>query len=133
MTDLTKLTAPLGLLDEVYGPGTEEALKAHGGPYEIVSISGLWMRNENPSWYRSSTYRVAPATQDTVPWHIAPEAAKWYARDENERCYFYETAPVNGGIFWMQRDKTSWRIDGFPGHAIGTVDWKDSLQERPEQ
>ena len=30
MTDLTALTTPFGLLD----PETQEALKAHGGPYE---------------------------------------------------------------------------------------------------
>lgn len=33
MTDLTKITTPFGLLDEA----TQEALKAHGGPFEWFS------------------------------------------------------------------------------------------------
>lgn len=57
--DLTALTTPFGLLDEVYGPGTQEALKAHGGPYEVWSnaFGGSWVGCE-ALWVASCTYRV---------------------------------------------------------------------------
>lgn len=57
--DLTKLTAPFGLLDEVYGPGTAEALKAHGGPYERYGIGG-WCKTK-PAWVADTVYHVIPA------------------------------------------------------------------------
>lgn len=56
MTDLTKLTAAYGLLDAE----TQEALKAHGGPYELWR-GGHWgdkgEGEEFDTWY---TYRVKP-------------------------------------------------------------------------
>ncbi len=42
--DLTKITTPFGLLDEVYGPGTQEALNSHAGPLEWVSCNGGWVK-----------------------------------------------------------------------------------------
>lgn len=59
MTDLTNLTTPFGLLDEVYGPGTKEAFKAHGGPYQWLGDEG-WAENARPAWFFGTTYRVKP-------------------------------------------------------------------------
>jgi hypothetical protein len=63
MTDLTAITTPFGLLDTE----TQEALKAHGGPYELWRGS-LWGEAGNASelgefdgWY---TYRVKPAPRE---------------------------------------------------------------------
>ena len=57
MTDLTAITTPFGLLDRE----TQEALKAHGGPYELWRGS-LWgdvePHDDFDSWY---AYRVKPA------------------------------------------------------------------------
>ncbi len=57
MTDLTDLKTPFGLLDRE----TQEALKAHGGPYELWRGS-LWgdvdPHDDFDSWY---AYRVKPA------------------------------------------------------------------------
>ena len=57
MTDLTKITTPFGLLDAE----TQEALKAHGGPYEFWH----WAHNdwrapdgEQPGWNSATVYRV---------------------------------------------------------------------------
>lgn len=53
--DLTKITTPLGLLDEA----TRERLKAHGGPYEFFGLHG-WEEYARPMWWDNSTYRVRP-------------------------------------------------------------------------
>ena len=55
MTDLTQIKVPFGLLD----PETQEALKAHGGPYEVWSnaFGGSWVGCE-AKWVAICTYRV---------------------------------------------------------------------------
>jgi len=58
--DLTAITTPFGLLDEVYGPGTREALKAHGGPWELWAGGDEWIAMEDPDWVASLVYRVKP-------------------------------------------------------------------------
>ena len=55
--DLTKITTPFGLLDA----GTQEALKAHGGPWECYDIASNWASCPAPAWVHSSTYRVKSA------------------------------------------------------------------------
>jgi len=55
-----------GLLDEVYGAGTQEAMRAHGGPYEVFLHEGRWRRSSNPRWFDGSTYRVAPKREPKV-------------------------------------------------------------------
>jgi hypothetical protein len=55
--DLTKITTPFSLLDTA----TQEALKAHGGPYQYVNYKGKWREIEDgPSWAPDATYRVKP-------------------------------------------------------------------------
>ena len=58
MIDLTKITTPFGLLDTE----TQVALKAHGGPWEFLNLSGSWDELVSPAWQLNSTYRVKPAT-----------------------------------------------------------------------
>lgn len=71
MTDLTKITTPFGLLDDAYGPGTQDALKAHGGPYEF------WRGKDNtwytpfgagPLWFSADIYRVKPTPPKPREW-----------------------------------------------------------------
>lgn len=81
MTDLTKITTPFGLLDEE----TQAALKAHGGPFEILNHRGVW-RKVDPSWSQYSTYRVKPtppkAAQHTGTEvggsHLPPKPREWW-------------------------------------------------------
>lgn len=59
--DLTAITTPFGLLDEA----TQEALKAHGGPYERYAITAdykhvFWARAESPTLRPDTVYRVRP-------------------------------------------------------------------------
>jgi hypothetical protein len=54
--DLTKITTPFGLLPKE----TQDALKAHGGPYEIWGGT-YWAESADPNWDGWYCYRVKPA------------------------------------------------------------------------
>lgn len=59
--DLTKLHAPFALLDEAYGEGTQEALKAHGGPYQAWDGYSGWFDINSPvGQFDTTIYRVKP-------------------------------------------------------------------------
>ena len=55
--DLTAITTPFGLLDAK----TQEALKAHGGPWEYYDFGAEWEASTDPAWLDRATYRVKPA------------------------------------------------------------------------
>lgn len=55
--DLTKIATPFGLLDAK----TQEALKAHGGPWESYATGKKWAVCPTPAWVDSSVYRVKSA------------------------------------------------------------------------
>lgn len=59
LVDLTTIATPLGLLDEVYGTGTQDALRAHGGPYEMFSRDG-WSNagGAHNRWRSDVVFRV---------------------------------------------------------------------------
>jgi hypothetical protein len=65
--DLTKINVPFGLLDR----DTQEALKAHGGPLQILNYQGIWgtipLRRH---WQQNYTYRVRPAPPKPREWWI---------------------------------------------------------------
>lgn len=54
--DLTAIKTPFGLLDRE----AQEALKAHGGPYEMWAGDG-WSHHPSPAWDGWYAYRVKPA------------------------------------------------------------------------
>lgn len=67
MTDLTKITTPFGLLDEA----TQNALLAHGGPYEVWSHGARWVETAVP-----------PKDADAFVWRVKPQPPKpceWWA------------------------------------------------------
>ena len=68
--DLTAITTPFGLLDDA----TREALKSHGGPYEIWSRNGwidVW-----PEFDRTCAYRVKPQPPKPREWWIKGDEAR---------------------------------------------------------
>lgn len=65
MTDLTKITTPFGLLDAE----TQEALRAHGGPYECWFVEE-WEELECPGWDWMRVYRVKPQPPKPREWWI---------------------------------------------------------------
>lgn len=66
--DLTKITTPFGLLDEA----TQEALMAHGGPYQVWGGISGWNDCERSlkrdPWRNSFVYRVKPAPPKPREW-----------------------------------------------------------------
>lgn len=68
MQDLTKITTPFGLLDAE----TQEALRAHGGPYQRFGNAG-W-RGCIPLWQTADTYRVKPQPPEPREWWIVKTA-----------------------------------------------------------
>jgi len=81
MTDLTKITTPFGLLDAE----TQEALKAHGGPYEVLNNAG-WSEREAPTWVGWMTYRVKPQPPKPREWWVTMyDGAVWDKREQAEK------------------------------------------------
>ena len=129
MTDLTKITTPLALLDD----DTKKALKAHGGPYEHWTYFGeKWYFIVEPSWARDKIYRVASA-KDTINWDDVADEFICMARDLSGRVYFYNIIPRPAQTVW-QAKHTPVKISGasaFKSYKRGTCDWRDSLVFRP--
>lgn len=73
MTDLTKITTPLGLLDEE----TRAALTAHGGPYERYCYGSYWeeVGQINENW-DATIYRVKPQPPKPREWWLVLPIAK---------------------------------------------------------
>lgn len=67
--DLTKVNVPFGLLDRE----TQEALKAHGGPWETYNGADGWDEISWPQWVDLTTYRVKPAP---------PKPREWWATSQ---------------------------------------------------
>ena len=85
MTDLTKITTPFGLLDEE----TQDALMAHGGPYEYWASIGEWSDVRlNPAWGVATTYRVKS---------LPPKPREWWINYDNDLVLRYQ--PDNDGSF----------------------------------
>lgn len=72
MTDLTAITTPFGLLDRE----TQEALKAHGGPYEIYRRLG-WGDVLQPSFDAIYAYRVKPSPPKPREWFVSGGNCIW--------------------------------------------------------
>ena len=92
--NLTTITAPFGLLDEVYGPGTQEALKAHGGPYEMLTQHALddveWITWDRPGFTAICVYRVKPAPPKPREWWANQSAGTFVTYHPNDNAEHYE-------------------------------------------
>jgi len=127
--DLTKITCPLGLLDD----DTRERLTEHKRAYSIQAWrADGWLTIRIPMFCADSTYRAAPFTMPTYPWAAMHKRLKWCAVDKNGEVYGYENTPDKAHSMWLARGE-HFRIDDvFSDYKPGTVDWGNSLQERPE-
>ena len=71
--DLTTITSPFGLLDRE----TQEALMAHGGPYERW-IGDIWAKmTPTFKWQGENTYRVKPAPPKPREWWVSGGNCIW--------------------------------------------------------
>jgi hypothetical protein len=82
MTDLTKIEKPFGLLDAE----TQEALRAHGGPYEMYGYDG-WTYNGMPAWSPNTTYRVKPQPPKPRDFWLTDNGCYWFTREDAMTAY----------------------------------------------
>jgi len=128
--DLTKITCPIGLLDDATFIRLTEHSINHG--CQRWSSNG-WVTIRSPLLYSDAVYRAAPRTMPVYPWAAMHERIKWCAVDANGEAYGYEYTPDNINSIWRASGE-HFRIDRvFAGYKPGTVDWQDSLQARPEE
>ena len=73
MTDLTAITTPFGLLDRE----TQEALKAHGGPWEYWTGHRWTFPDKIPGWFPELAYRVKPAPPKPREWYVSGGNCLW--------------------------------------------------------
>ena len=85
MTDLTAITTPFGLLDRE----TQEALKAHGGPYQDLADDG-WQHVSRPSWGFTRTYRVKPAPPKPREWWRSESDGQTYLCEPHDKAAFMD-------------------------------------------
>lgn len=131
MTDLTKITAPFGLLD----PETQEALRKWEHGVDCYEPIVGWQKVQRPTWKTNLTYRARPAplVPDSIDWsHVAPEW-KWMARDEGgTHSHFFEQKPyVSGDMWYVDKVNVLGITRAFASYRRGTVAWQDSLVQRP--
>ena len=144
MIDMTNNRVPYGLLTDEEKAALHEHEKAGGEfkRYAPVDLGG-WCYSI-PEWCDESTYRTVPLpkTQDVIAWERLPDWAQWVARDEGGDVWAYDEEPDHRAIGWVF-ESSSLRIDDGPGIVqiddwpgivqIGTCDWKDSKQRRPQK
>lgn len=130
MTDLTKITTPFGLMD----PETQEALRKWEHGWDYYSGEDGWLEWPDPSWSTVGTYRARPAplVPDTIDWsHVAPEW-KWMARDEDGEVFLMQVKPDMICNLWVAFGDEHGKAGAFASYRRGTVEWQDSLVQRPE-
>ncbi len=102
---------------------------ADGTPVE-VRVEKDWRSAPSPYWnWRDNDYRIA-TTPDTINWdHVAPEY-KWMARDEDGVVYVFTKEP-KFDYYCLSTDGDCAGVTAFTSYKRGTVDWRDSLVQRP--
>jgi hypothetical protein len=82
MTDLTKITSAFGLLDM----GTQEALRAHGGPYQQYT-GFMWEERAEPAWWSVGVYRVKPQPPKPRDFWLTDNGCYWFTREDAMNAY----------------------------------------------
>lgn len=106
-----------------------------GKPVQIYLHYAGWtpIRRDYPDFEMGRHYRVAPEP-DTIDWsHVAPEF-KFMVRGGLDHVWLFHERPEISGGGWVstgfgRKDCSSGGV--FASYKQGTVDWKDSLVERP--
>jgi hypothetical protein len=128
--DMTQNRVPYGLLTDEEKAALHEHEKA-GGEFERYAPADLggWCYSI-PEWCDESIYRTVPLpkTQDVIAWDRLPNWVEWVARNNSGEVWAYDAER-----FYSYNGRRI-RIDDFPGIVqIGTCDWRDSKQRRPQK
>ena len=102
-----------------------------------------WLRTlsgETLFYYSDVRYRVPKTKDEFTNWDILPPEYKWVARDKSGQVYAYPKKPTiedntEGDGFWHGRGtpvRELPKVDKLTCYKRGTVDWTESLIERPE-
>jgi len=104
----------------------------------------IWYINDStPGWHSLACYRIKPEEApelipDSIDWSHIDDRFKFIFRDEGANPAVYASTkrpnPIHNVGLWQPSLGTEFvRIDNFlTSYKRGTVDWKDSLVERPE-
>ena len=101
--DLTKIREPFGLLDKQ----TQDALQAHGGPYEVFCFDGTWETRKKVDvyWHPAIVYRVKPEPSKPREW--------WLLLNANGEAF--------ASAFSLEEIKAHPDFDEIPGATIAHV------------
>jgi len=75
-----------------------------------------------------ATENIRKQYQD-VDWSIAPKWARFWARDMDGSCRWYDSTPVLGNGYWRSRVTCDWTAVA-PNFNIKTRGWSETLRER---
>jgi hypothetical protein len=133
--DMSNNRVPYGLLTDEEKAALHEHEKA-GGAFEFTNPPKLngWHPITTVACLDDLVYRTVPLpkTQDVIAWERLPTWVEWVVRDGGGEVWAYDEEPeyrVDGWDF----ESSSLRIDDWPGIVqIGTVDWRESKQRRPQ-
>ena len=143
MIDMTNNRVPYGLLTDEEKAVLEAHEKA-GGEFEL-NYCLHWSPISKPTWYSQTIYRTVPLpaqrseqsslkTQDIIAWDRLPDWVECVARDKDGWVWCYRLEPEACTGVWSSSTEMQRRIDDFPDIVqIGTCDWKDSKQRRPQK
>ena len=87
------------------------------------------------SFYDDRCYRVVEKKykEPIIPWKSLSKDVKWYARDEDGGCFFFNEKPDLFCFTWgVCSDSPLVYADYIAGHVPGDCPWEESLVERPE-
>ena len=119
------------VLLEAFADGKE--LEYH---YSCQSDSG-WFKfdHETYGFYADCHYRIAEKKykEPIIPWKSLSKDVKWYARDKDGKCSFFNEKPVLLHSMWsFCSGIPRTQADYIVGHVTGDCPWEESLVERPE-
>lgn len=106
----------------------------------VISLtkSLTWYHISSPSWdWSEKEYRIAPAKKSSINWdHVHPDF-KYMAMDSRGNEFLSDgeliLEPYLYGGCWKSDECTNFvSASRFSSYVKGDVDWKDSLQKRPE-
>ena len=134
MIDMTNNRVQYGLLTDEEKAALEYHQKV-GGEFWFSICGQLWEKTTQFHRCNGGTHRTVPLpkTQDVIAWEKLPDWVEWVARDMGGEVFCFTTEPDFEYDHWQGTVGKDRRIDDFPGLVqVGTVDWKDSKQRRPQ-